>query len=335
MMKVLIAGLGSIGRRHLRNLIDLGCKEVIVYRTHFGAMAEENFPGVRSETDLDAALAERPDAVIISNPTARHLDVAIPAARAGCSLLIEKPISDRLAGIQELEEIAREKKIKTLVGFQFRFHPGIQQVQRWICEGAIGRPLSARCEWGEYLPSWHPWEDYRKSYSARADLGGGAVLTLSHPLDYLHWILGDVEEVTATTAKLSDLELNVEDCAEIGMRFRGGACANVHLDYFRQPAEHRLDIIGTEGAIEWRYATGAARLFRAKTEHWESILAPAGFERNHLFVQEMQHFMNVVARAEEPRCSLDDGIYNLKLCLAIHESAKRKSAVSFEGHDNQ
>ena len=333
-MKVLIAGLGSIGRRHLHNLISTGCRDIIVYRTHFGTLTEEDFPGVQIETDLARALNQHPDAVIIANPTARHLDIALPAASAGCSLLIEKPVSNRAEGIAQLTSIITEKNLKTLIGFQFRFHPGILKLHEWIRDGAIGRPLSARCEWGEYLPNWHPWEDYRRSYSARKDLGGGVVFTLSHPLDYLHWMLGDVEEINAVTGNLGDLKIEVEDFADIRLRFCNGVYANVHLDYFRQPTEHRLEIVGTEGVIEWRNATGAARLFRTKTENWETSLLPEGFTRNYLFLDEINHFIKVIAGKEESRCTLDDGIYNLQMCLAIHESAKRKEAIIFEGWGN-
>ena len=106
------------------------------------------------------------------------------------------------------------------MGFQFRFHPGLLRCRELIDAGRIGKPLSFRAEWGEYLPGWHPWEDYRKSYSARKDLGGGVLLTLSHPLDYIRWFFGDPEWIWAMNGKISDLELDVDDIAEIGMRDR-------------------------------------------------------------------------------------------------------------------
>ena len=90
---------------------------------------------------------------------------------------------------------------QVLVGFQFRFHPGLQQVKKLLDEGAIGKPISAHAHWGEYLPDWHPWEDYKQGYAARPELGGGVVLTLSHPLDYLRWLLGEVESLSAFTSR--------------------------------------------------------------------------------------------------------------------------------------
>jgi len=187
-MKFLIAGLGSVGRRHLRNLLSLGEKDILLFRTLQSTFPDDELAGLPVETNLNAALAKQPDAVIIANPTALHLQVAIPAANAGCHLLLEKPISHSMEGVDLLESALKQGGGNVLVGFQFRFHPGLIQAKRWLDDGQIGRPLSFRAVYGEYLPSMHPWEDYRQSYSARQDLGGGVLLTLCHPLDYARWL---------------------------------------------------------------------------------------------------------------------------------------------------
>ncbi len=184
-MKFLIAGLGSIGRRHFRNLRALGENDLVLYRTNRATLPNDELAGSPVETDLAQALAGKPDVVIVSNPTSLHLDTAIPAARAGCHLFLEKPISHSLERVDELAAAVRQSGSRVLVGFQFRFHPGLRKAAALLAEGAIGKPLAFHVHWGEYLPGWHPWEDYRQGYAARSDLGGGVVLTLSHPLDYL------------------------------------------------------------------------------------------------------------------------------------------------------
>jgi predicted dehydrogenase len=262
-MRFLIAGLGSIGRRHLNNLLALGEQDIILYRTGRGSLSDEMLQGLPVETDLDLALQREPDAVIVSNPTALHLDVAIPAARAACSLLLEKPVSHSMERIPELQEALREGGGKVLVGYQLRYHPGLQYVRRQLQEGAAGMPVSARAHWGEYLPGWHPWEDYRRGYSAQASLGGGVVLTLSHPLDYLMWMLGEVETVWAFAGRCGDLQIDVEDTAEIGLQFAGGVLGSVHLDYYQQPHAHHLEIVGTQGTLRWDNSSGSAALYRA------------------------------------------------------------------------
>ena len=191
-MKFLIAGLGSIGRRHLRNLQALGETDIVLYRTRRATMPEDELSGLPVETDLHRALDGRPDAVIVANPTALHLEVALQAAEAGCHIFLEKPVSSSLDGLDRLADAAVNSGSRILVGFQFRFHPTLQKAAQLIKDGAIGDVLTIHARWGEYLPNWHPWEDYRSSYAARSDLGGGVTLTLTHPLDYIRWLAGDV-----------------------------------------------------------------------------------------------------------------------------------------------
>lgn len=318
-MKFLIAGLGSIGRRHLKNLVSMGEKDILLYRTHQATLTDEELAGFPVATDLKDALAQKPDGVIVANPTALHLDVAIPAAQTGCHLLLEKPLTNSMDGIAQLSEAVAAGKGKVLVGFQFRYHPGLNQISKILKEGAIGRPLSVRVHWGEYLPNWHPWEDYRQGYAARSDLGGGVILTLSHPLDYLRWLLGNIKELFAFGGHLSDLELQVEDTAEISLHFANGVVGSVHLDYNQRPPVHKLEIVGTGGTVRWDNADGAVQLSRAG-EPWETFPVPIGFERNWLFQDEIRHFLAVSRGEEAPLCTLEDGIWAQRLALSALKS---------------
>lgn len=331
-MKTLIAGFGSIGRRHLNNLRALGETDVVLLRSNRSTLPDDEIKGIQVETDIQSALAHQPDAVIISNPTALHLDVAIPAAKAGCAILIEKPISHNMDRIPELQNAVTTGGGKILVGFQFRFHPGLLQVKKWLDSGAIGSVTSSRVHWGEYLPGWHPWEDYRQGYSARADLGGGVVHTLSHPLDYLRWFFGEVQDLWAYTSSQSGLELSVEDTAEIGLKFQNGVLASTHLDYVQRPPEHTLKIVGSKGTIEWDNASGLAKRFDSISQQWQISELPAGFERNHLFLDEMRHFLAVVKGETQPLCTLEDGLAALQLALEVHQSSQEGRMISFTGN---
>ena len=329
-MKFLIAGLGSIGRRHLHNLQILGERDIILYRTHRGTLPDDDYSDFQVETDLKTALDYDLDAVIVSNPTSLHLEVAIPAARRGCDLLLEKPISHNMAGVNELTTVVRDEQVNVLVGYQYRFHPSLQKINELLKTGAIGRPLSTRSHWGEYLPSWHPWEDYRKGYSARADLGGGVILTLSHPLDYLHWLFGEVQEVWASSGSFGELELDVEDTAEISLHFTKGMIGSVHLDYNQQPPNHHLEVIGTDGTIQWNYSDGEVRWFQGENNEWQTWSTPQEFERNDMFLAQMRHFLAVARGEINPVCSLGDGIQALRIALAALESSQSKKLVRLE-----
>ena len=328
-MKYLIAGLGSIGRRHLRNLLALGEQDIILYRTHQSTLPDEDLTPFPTETNLEAALGHHPNAVIVANPTALHLQVAIPAAEAGCHILLEKPISHSLEGLEELEKALQRGGGRTLVGFQFRFHPTLRKAAELLQAGRIGKPLSARAHWGEYLPGFHPWEDYRLSYAARDDLGGGVILTLCHPLDYLGWLLGEAEALWAFSGKLSGLEISVEDTAEIGLQFKSGALGSLHLDYTQRPATHTLEIVGEKGTLRWDNSNGKLSVYRVESEPavWEDFLPPQGFERNHLFLAELRHFIALVANEEESACDYQAGKRSLQWALAAHQSAREKQMV--------
>ncbi len=326
-MKFLIAGLGSIGRRHFRNLIALGEKDIVLLRSHHATLPDDELAGYPVETNLDVALrSHKPEAVIISNPSALHLDIAIPSAGVGCSILIEKPVSNSLERVEQLESALRKGGGRLLVGFQFRFHPTLQKAAQLLKENAIGRPLSFHAHWGEYLPNWHPWEDYKQGYAARSDLGGGVILTLTHPLDYLRMLLGEVDSLWSFTSA-SNLGLDVEDTAEIGLKMKNGAVGSVHLDYNQQPPGHGWEIVGSNGTLKWDNASGALDVFSAERKTWETYPPPAGFERNVMFVEEMKHFIAVVRGRELPVCTLEDGKQALRLAWAAHESNEKGTLV--------
>ncbi len=204
----------------------------------------------------------------------------------------------------------------------FAFTPGCAAARELLASGAIGQPVSAQATWGEFLPDWHPWEDYRQSYSARSDLGGGVLLTLSHPFDYLRWFFGDVQTVTGEMGHSAELDLDVEDTADVLLRFRSGVTASVHLDYHRRPAEHHLTVVGTRGSLAWNNATGGMRWWSDESGSWQSVPAPPGFERNVMFVEEMRHFVDVAEGRSDPVCSLADGMAALQVALAARASAE-------------
>lgn len=338
-MRILIAGLGSIGRRHFRNLIALEEKDIVLLRSHKATLPEDELAGYPVETDLkDALKKHKPDAVVVANPTSMHLNVAIPAAEAGCHILLEKPVSHSLEKLDVLQNAAQKSGSKILVGFQFRYHPTLNKARELIQSDVLGKVLAVHAHWGEYLPQWHPWEDYRQSYAARADLGGGVIVTLTHPLDYLRYLLGDVESLWSFNGHSSPLEIDVEDVAEIGLRFSNGAVGGVHVNYFQRPPVHRLEIVGTNGTLRWDNADGILHLYKMPAPFgsfsdnppapvMESFSLPEGFERNQLFVAQTRHFLETVRGEKEPVCTLEDGISALRLALAAHESQRRGHVV--------
>jgi predicted dehydrogenase len=329
-MKFLIAGYGSAGRRHVSNLLDLGERDIVLYRSGKSTLPAAESAEFPTETELSRALDHGPDAVIISNPTALHLDVAIPAAEAGCHILIEKPLSHSMARVDELVDAVKRTGARVLVGFQYRFHPGLKMARDWIVQSALGRPAMARAHYADYLPGWHPWEDYRKSYSVRPELGGGVILTLCHPLDYLRWLLGGVDSVWASSQQQGDLDIDVDDTADIGLRFSSGVVGGIHLDYLQHPPSHSFEITGTEASIRWDQTDGIAHLEPNGEKAGDRRQSPAGFDRSEMFVAEMRHFIQVCRREVDPVCPLDEGIASLRLALAAVRAAQEASLIDLD-----
>jgi len=319
--ELLIAGSGSIGRRHLENLRQLG-HDAFLYRSG-RRDPRAPAPQAREEFELGRALDAGPRAVLVCNPSALHLAVATTAARAGRHLLVEKPLADSLAGVAELQREVERRDLVALVGFQYRFHPGLRRVKAWLDDGALGEVVSAQVHWGEDLAAWHPGEDWRRSYAARADLGGGALRTLCHPFDYLRWLLGEVELVSGLVSQRA-LGLDVEDLAHVSLRFRSGVLASVVLDYLQRPRAHHLELVGTRGRIRWSDADGSAFLHDWRRDRVTPFLPPPGFSRNDMFLDELRHFLACLDGKEAPACPLEDGVQALRVSLAALRSAHER-----------
>jgi NAD(P)-dependent dehydrogenase (short-subunit alcohol dehydrogenase family)/predicted dehydrogenase len=318
---VLIAGFGSAGRRHFRNLRSLGCRDFVFLRSGFGVLDDREIVEFPSTSSLEEALSYRPKVAVIATPTARHLEIALPAAEAGCDLYIEKPLGNELKEIDRLLTAIRKRRLVAMLGCQFRFHPLLIELRSMIREGQLGRIVGATAEYGDYLPSWHPGEDYRKGYSARDDLGGGAILTLIHPLDYLYMLFGEWRRIQAMSSSLPSLNTPAgEDWSNINIEFANGVLAHVHVDYLQRPAAHRLSVLGeagraicdyNSGELTWQPAQGEAVIRRV----------PSGFERNTMFLGAMEHFLNCVTNRTEPRVPIVDGAAVLEMALEARRGA--------------
>ncbi|MEE9324789.1 MAG: Gfo/Idh/MocA family oxidoreductase [Dehalococcoidia bacterium] len=328
-MKILLVGLGSIGVRHANNIKRLRPETTLLAYRARGLPPSGLDSGVEFQafTDLEEALSQYPEAVIIANPTALHMPVALAAIRHGCHLFIEKPLSHSLEGVEELLAEAKAERLSVMVGCNYRFHPGLRQIKQWLAEGRIGRMVSVEARAGEFLPDWHAGEDYRRGYSARLDLGGGVILTFIHELDYIYWLFGLPIRVQAVARKVSTLDIEVEDVAAITLDY-GGVIAQVHLDYIQRPPERNCLFIGEEGTILWDYYKDEARLFDASLGKWEVFSNPQGFERNSMYLDEMAHFFACMDGQEIPLVPGEEGRDVLALALAAKEAAEANRVVT-------
>jgi predicted dehydrogenase len=324
-MKALVVGLGSIGRRHLANLRQVVPEaEVTVLRHDRNAATPDDAAKLihRTVYCLEDAIEERPDCAIIASPAPFHTAVATALAERGVHLLVEKPLSNRLDGVDRLVGTCRRNGCVLLVGYVLRHHPALLAAHEAICRGDVGRVLSLRAEVGQYLPDWRPGSDYRQTVSARKDLGGGALLELSHEIDYARWLAGEATSVFACASHASDLELDVEDLAEIVLRFTNGAIGSIHVDMLQACPTRICRVVGTEGTLVCDVIAAQLRLFDRQTKQWTDLLPQGATARNNLYLTEMRHFFDCIAGRAEPCVTGEDGKRTLQIALAAKDSAE-------------
>ena len=346
-MKFLVVGLGGIGQRHVRNLRKLlgPDAEIAAYRVRrdsptlddrlqveAGSDVEAKY-GIRGVDNLDAALGEAPDAVLVCNPSSLHMNVSLKAVAAGCGLFVEKPLSHDDSQVEELCELVEQRQSVALVGYQMRFHPCLLRLKDLLAANAVGRVVAVNVEVGEYLPGWHTYEDYRQMYASRADLGGGVVLSQIHELDYVYWLFGLPRRVFAVGGHLSRLAIDVEDVASALFEcvIDGRAVpVHIHQDYLQRPPARRCVVLGDAGKIVVDLQELTVRVFGD-----QGLLSEAsdfaGFERNELFLRELKHFLACLRGEETSQITVRDGAQSLRMALAVKRSLATGEVVELGG----
>ena len=329
-MKALIVGFGSIGRRHAWNLKTIdGTARIGVWRPRSsgGGLGDLDPLVERVVGGEEEALAWAPDVAIVATPASAHVEVATALARAGVHLLVEKPLADTLDGVDTLLARCDERSLALMVGYNLRFAPSLISLREALLEGAIGRPLALRAAVGQFLPDWRPGKDYRQTVSARRRSGGGALLEMSHELDYARWLLGDVTAVSARMRHLSDLDLDVEDTAEIILEFASGALGNVHLDMLDRAPVRTCRILGTEGTLAWDGIEHTTGLFTRVAGKWTELFSGGPEARDAMYVAELEHFLACVAERRAPAVTGADGRRAVEIALAARRSAATSQVV--------
>ena len=328
-MHFLVIGCGSIGQRHIKNLIGLGHKVSVCEQDPTRADRIKKLYRIEVFNDLEKALAdsEKYAGALICTPTSLHVSNAIKAAKRGLHLFIEKPLSDGVKKISELRRIIKQKRLVAFVGCNIRFLPSLNQVKKLIDAGAIGKVLSVRGSRGFYLPYWRPGQDYTKSYSAQKKLGGGVILDDIHDIDLLYWLFSDVREVFCVTGKISKLKIDTEDIAEIFMRFKTGVIAQIHLDYLQRTYRSNYEFIGEKGVIVWNYITQKIRLYPEKSNRCRVFEKSINASHDSMYIEEIKHFIDCIKGKSKAVNDLKQARDVLKIAFACRESAKRKKMV--------
>jgi predicted dehydrogenase len=316
-LSVLVAGCGSIGKRHGRVLRSLGvadlraCDPAAEQRQAFSA----EMPGARIYESYEAGLADRPDTVLICTPPSMHIPMARQAIEAGCHVLSEKPLSDAAEGIDALQALSASRNKKVMVALCFRYHDGLRKAKQHLDSGRLGRLVSIRALMGEHLPDVRP--DYRDMYLA---LHNGA-FELMHDLDLALWYAGQpVRKAHCIFGTYSDIGIRSPDVVEILLDFADRCVASVHLDFFQRPRRRQMELICTEGVVTVEFASWdrcTVSVYEAARGTWERENLVT--DRDDMFRAEDREFLEAVANDGPVRCTIAEGRKSLDVVLAAQQ----------------
>ena len=322
--RILVVGKGSMGLRHINLSRRFFPNDEIKTLNDRGLSSHMELTDGYFET-IEQSQKFAPQIAIIANPATFHYQVAKKLAESGTHLLIEKPISTSTEHLIELISICKEKNLILMTGYNLRFSPSLMYFNELIKKKTVGQILSVRCEVGQYLPDWRPNKDYRKTVSANFHLGGGVLLELSHEIDYLRWIFGEIDWVRATLSKQSSLEIDVEDSAHLIFGFKPNydghqIIANLNLDFIRHDRTRACTAIGETGTLRWNGVTNTVDVYDQKTRNWAEVYNMK-IDNDETFVSEWKNFIDSVNSRRDPFVTGVDGLRVLEVVEAARESA--------------
>jgi predicted dehydrogenase len=336
-MKFLVIGLGSMGKRRIRNLLKLKEKDIIGFdvRQDRRLEAQEKY-GIKTLGSFDEAIAIDHDVQIISVPPGFHLEYALKAVKNDKHFFCEAPLSTTLEGLDELIELSRKSGKVAAPSCNMCFHPSIRLLKEFVERGELGKVLCLIYELGHYLPDWHPYEDYRTYYVVHKEHFGGGWDVFPMELVWLLWMFGEIETVTCIAKKLSSLEIDVEDSQDMLLEFKSGLIANLHFDAIQRVWTGRhLKLISEEGTAIWDSSEGQVKLFKVKDKKWQTFPEPEGLIYSvkgiqysmpiaeEMYVKEIEHFLKAIHGEEKYLIDLNMAKRIAQTVQAAQESSNK------------
>ena len=321
-MNILVIGLGSIGKRHVSNLLFLGYNNIsIVTRKPLPPA----FVTLISYKSVQEALdASHFDAAFICTPTSNHLSVFFSLLKYKVvNIYIEKPLSHNTENTVEALQLASTYKNNIKVGYDLHFDPGIQKLKQLLHQNIIGTLVSVNAFVGQYLPHWRPYEDHRKGMSAKKETGGGVLLDIVHEFDYLRWLTGEIDSIACWHVNTSSLEIETEEVAEVLLKFTNGVIGTIHLDYLQPTLVRHCTFTGTKGSITANLAKSHVEWLTHSGEKGE--FSYTDFERNDRFKEIISAFLT--NNTDVRLTTLPEALHSLLAVEAAKRSAETGSII--------
>lgn len=329
--RAVLIGSGSIGRRHIRNLRELGINEIAALRSGQGPHKEiaQNLE-VKQMTDWTELGAFKPDIALVCNPTSLHTETVRSCLPFVRGIFVEKPLAASLSGVSDLLQEIRDRNVVSFVGYNLQFHPAVRVIQDILDKGRLGEPLLLQAQVGQWIGDWHPGEEYRSSYVARKELGGGVSLTLSHEIHLAAELLGPARGVYSLLPAWDQLPLDVDVIADLTIQHSSGAVSQIHLDMIQRPAQRKGTISCERGWISYDLLAKTVVIQSADNEP-VSVWEDTSYEVNDAYLDEMRTFLNCV-REGRVRHAHDawKGARTLSIIEAAFASAKSKCFTTIQ-----
>lgn len=315
--KILIVGFGSIGKRHARNLLNLGYKNILaadVNKKTFDTFEKKG--GIRFYQDYKKTISsEKPNIIFVCTPPSTHIEIATYACMTDCDVFIEKPFFNKTAGVDALiSKVALKKKI-VMIGSNWQFREAYVELERLIKSKKYGRVIGGNATVSYFLPTARIGDDYKKTYAAKLDEGGVVLDTGSHILPYLIRLFGDLEKVNIIKSRLHLIGIDAEEAALITCTFKSGAIISVWMDYVSKNARHMLDLVFESGILNVDLRRNKIFLINNKSK--KEILS-ANSDLNKMFVDELKYFLDCASLRKKPFYGLSEAKKDLRFLLLTH-----------------
>ncbi|MCV0393565.1 MAG: Gfo/Idh/MocA family oxidoreductase [Nitrosopumilus sp.] len=324
-MKILIVGLGSMGKRRIRNMQYLRQEEIIGFDPREDRCKEvlEKY-GVRSFQDINQALKEKPNAMIISTPPDLHMAYAKIAIKNNIHFFTEASVvqDDMLEVIKMLEK----NDIVGLPSCTMRYHPIVKMIKTILEKNIIGKPLSFLYHSGQYLPDWHPWEDYRKFYVAKKETGACREI-VPFELIWLTDLFGKIKTVSGHKSKVSHLEVDIDDIYNILLEFENGMESTLTVDVIARFPFRQLKILGEKGVILADWSEKNVKYYTNENGWTENKVDDGIVEENYIhgegpYIEEMSSFLDSIQKKIEQPYTFKEDLQILKILEIIESSSE-------------
>jgi predicted dehydrogenase len=320
----LIVGCGSIGQRHINNLLSLGQKNIKIYDTDCALVKKisKKFNVEQLET-LDF---KNINCTLICTPPSTHLSIAKKALSESSHVFIEKPLSNSLKDINNILKIAKKNSLNIFVGYVFRFDYGLQKIEKLLTQNTFGKIISFDAYEGWYLPNWRAWQDHTKSYTGSKQLGGGIILDGSHELNYILWLVGEIKQIFSYFSSIPSLKVKAEGVAEILLVSKSNSIGRIHLDFINPKYNRHCEILCEKGSIRWNFETKKIEVHKAGSSKFKTI--KYGLDNNQMYVDEMKYVIScILGKRKNDLITFNDAKRTLEISLAIKKSGSIGRAV--------